>query len=276
MWSILRRISDTRSESSDSQDVSGGATASDISLTLGRLPKNSPLARHAVSLAAGRSLPSIQPLVSALVQLPLKRWRERITVIRALTQSAQTEDDRHVAAAILSGILYSDPRESLWRRLARGLGLAGLLLIPAQFISELLISSWTHASTHYQSVFPLSWFPELCWLISVIFLFPHYKLYGWILASVLASAAWDLVRWRRLNRVRIEAARCLGRLGMAEGERALRRATEDKDSRVREAAHVALAALDLRSQEVARVDEASIGIASPVHEEQATQVVLSK
>ena len=102
-------------------------SAKEMGALLKRLPGDTPVKRIAHALVSGRRVASIQPLIDAIMKLPAKRWRERETLVKALGQA--TNEDRDVAAAILSGILENDSRRGLFSRIAPALGLAGLLLL---------------------------------------------------------------------------------------------------------------------------------------------------
>lgn len=222
-------------------------TPEELAAVLKRLPADSPMRRIAHSLVTGRPVASIQPLIGAIMRLPAKRWREREILVRALGQSASRVEDRDVAATVLSSIVENNPREKLVSRLLRGAGWAGFMFVAVMALGP-LVNPLYRASVHLHSptYYGIHIEPLLAGLLSIAldsFVYVWVRLAAFwpkVLVLPAVSLMWDVVRYRRANRVRAAAARELGRLGMGESVGALARAVTDKNPGVRRAAVKAL------------------------------------
>jgi hypothetical protein len=195
---------------------------------LGRIPEAHPVRLLALSVARGEPLPTIQPLIDALLDPSPDRWRVRAVAAWALSRTALTPDQADGATASLMDVLEQARPERLRDRFARSLkrhlavtfggGALATLLIFALFVE------------HRYGYGGPSFF-EAFWMLTAMIgvtAFPFETA-----ASFLYDSSLD-------SRARAGAAVALGRLGQAECVGALSGALFDRSKRVRDAAAAAL------------------------------------
>lgn len=170
--------------------------------------------RTAVSLLGKPQPESIQPLIAALHNPSLARWREREMAAWTLGRMNLTDEDRDAAAGTLLGVLENAWRESLWEKSAR------ILLRSASVgsaIGFILFIALSRGPGFFEALTMMS-------ITAIPFVTPFSLVYDGLLN----------------DRSRAAAARALGHLAVPEAVGPLAVAMFDKNPRVRAAAAIAL------------------------------------
>lgn len=209
----------------------------DLGASIRHLPPDSPVREIVADIAARRPLPSLQPLIGALMTLAPKRWKQKAVLARAIGQADAGERDREVAASVLCGVLENRPQEKFGTRLLRGLGWACLFIIPLQPVNWLVMYLLTIIPPADYNIAPYTLLQYIEYVLSGLV---RYLQWPSLVALPALSLCWDRVRYRRANCVRDAAARALGHLGVPDSVPTLARALSDRDHGVRQSAAAAL------------------------------------
>jgi hypothetical protein len=219
-----------------------------------RLPADSAVRRIASEYLEGRQ-PRVQPLIAALTNSTRQGRREREVAVRLLGAADLSEQDRYVAASVLSGVVSVNPREGLVPRWVRAVGWAALvtvLLIPLMMAVE----QYMRSTGFTPGPMPANLDPQesvrileernrrfISEAIRIQQQSVMAQLSLWIPGVLLAMAGslWsDVKGYGRANRIRVAAAEALGRLHAPEAAGALLASLFDRDQRVADAAAKAL------------------------------------
>lgn len=186
---------------------------------------------------------SVQSLISKLLKLPSRQWRQRESVVNELGDAASNERDRRIAASVLCGVLENSPRESVLARFARGSAWAFLIiLLGGYLIARPLMVHWFPEIDSISALLKtnpsdpriVQFYDSAA--IRTFILWNQVINYASIASGLVLSFWFDKLRYRRLNRVRSAAAKELGRLAVPESVGALAHAMMDKDAIVRKSA----------------------------------------